>query len=623
MTTTSSIEDLIRDHNVFDGHQVVKQSQVWGKNFSDVPSINAHASDAVFQALRQVRSGQCQVRGITITADKGLGKSHIISRIRHRLHSEDNALFIYMAEYRNLNSIKFEFLQTLASSLKQVGSQNTMQWQEVAAALLSRAYSKSYAPMELIAKFPGLIEKTPNLLDNLTTKVFQYKPDIDPYLIRAILWTLSQNHAPFAIKWLSGEELAQSQADGMGLPSMALDTSNSLCQILDVITDYKTPLICFDELDGVGIDDSGFTRAQVVASLVKDLYNQIRCGVLLTTMYPATWKNQIKVMPGAEAVMDRMAEFNRGNEISLNNLNSDQVVALVSHRLKEFQDQVGVDLPHPVYPFDEDELRMIAKEGLTAREVLNWCADRIKKGGKDNRVEIAFNEEIAGLTDVLEEEDKIVKALIFGFKTVIGQTVERVRVEQIEAPIPNTKNIDFKIIGEENGKTVKIGLSVIQASGGVGIQAALKTLTEYERYDLTRGCFVRSRTISPNAVQAERYRKQLVEQQGGEWVKLKEEEIKPLIAICSVYENRENLSLSEKQIFNFIADKGVEKLLGANSPLIKEILSDPSGQIPQGLLDEDAEFAKITTVSKKAPEKAPDLFDDSGLDALLAAIAKR
>ncbi|OKH39329.1 hypothetical protein NIES2119_06200 [[Phormidium ambiguum] IAM M-71] len=622
-TSTSSIEDLIRDYNLFDGHQVVKQSQVWGKDFPDVPSINAHASDAVFQALKQVRNGQCQVRGITITADKGLGKSHIISRIRHRFNFEDNALFIYMAEYRDLNCIKLEFLQTLASSLKQEGSQNTMQWQEVAAALLSRAYSKSYAPKELINKFPELIEKAPNLLDNLTTKVFQYKPDIDPYLIRAILWTLSQSHAPFAIKWLSGEELAQSQANAMGLPSMALDTSKSLCQILDVISDYKTPLICFDELDGVGIDNSGFTRAQVVASLVKDLYNQIRCGVLLTTMYPETWKFQVEPMPGADALMDRIAEFNKGKPIGLNNLNSDQVIALVSHRLKEFQDRVGVELPHPLYPFDEDELRIKAREGLTVREVLNWCAAKIKKGGKDNRVEIAFNEEIAGIPeDILEKQDKIAQALIFGFKTIIGQTVERVKVDQIQAPVPNTNKIHFKIIGQEDDKAVKIGVAVIQASGGVGIQAAIGALTKYQQYDLTRGCFVRSKIIPPGAVHAENFRKQLVEQQGGEWVNLKEEEIKPLIAICSVYENREALSLSEKQIFNFIAEKGVEKLLGANSPLIKEILSDPSGQIPQGLIDEDAEFAKVAAISKKAPEKVPDLFDDSGLDALLNKIAK-
>lgn len=620
ITTASSIENLIASRNVFDGYQVVKKSQVWGVSFPDVPSINAHASDAVFEAIGQVRTGQCQVRGITITADKGLGKSHIISRIRHRLQSENGTLFIYMAEYNDLNRLKYEFLQTLVSSLKEVGCQNVMQWQEIATALINETYNKSYIPKDLVSRFPIRLAKTPNLLDNLVGCVVQVKPDIDPYLIRAILWTLSQNHAPFAIKWISGEELAQSQADGMGLPTVAVDSYKTLCQIFDLISDYRIPLICFDELDGAGCDNNGFTRAQVVASLVKDLYNQIKRGIVLTTMYPETWKFQIEAMPGAYALMDRVAEFTAGKPIALKPLNSDDVVALVSQRLKKLCDDEGINSPHSVYPFDEDELRKLGKQGSTAREVLTWCAERIKKGKGPNPVELAFNEEVASLSDFMEDEAKITQALIFGFKTIIGQTIERVKVDKIEAPVtPITNNIDFKIVGEENGKVVKIGVAVIQASGGVGVQAALRTLTEYKTYDLTRGCFVRSKTISPNAVQAERYRKQLVEQQGGEWVKLNEEEIKPLIAIWSVYESRESRDLSEKQIFDFISQKALEKQLGANNALIQEILSDPSGQVPENLVDEDALFEEATTVSSQVS----NLFDDSGLDALLASISKR
>ncbi|MBD2740068.1 hypothetical protein [Coleofasciculus sp. FACHB-1120] len=614
-STVSSIEDLIRNHNVFDGHQVVKKSQVWGKSFPEVSAINAHASDAVFEAIRQVRTGQCQVRGITIRADRGLGKTHIISRIRQRLQTEGSAFFVYMAEYEDLNQIKSEFLQTLASSLKQVGSQNVMQWQELAAALVSEVSKKSYTPKDLINKFLPALAKDPKLVNNLTNKVILAKPDIDPYIIRAIVWTLSQLHAPFAIKWLAGEELAQLQAEAMGLPTIAVDSSKTLCYILDIISDYKTPLLCFDELDSAaGCDDKGFTRAQVVASFVKDLYNQIKRGVLLTTIYPATWEAEIAYMSDANAVIDRMAEFSSGKPIDLRNLNSDEVVALVSQRLKKLCDEHGITLPYPVYPFDEGELRKLGKQGLTARELLTWCAEKIKKG-KDNRVELAFKEELEGLADFLEDEAKIAQALIFAFNTIIGKTIDRVKVDKIEAPVkPRTNCIDFKIIGEEDSNVVKIGVAVIQASGGVGIKAGLKALTEYKTYDLTRGCFVRSKTIPPKAVVAEQYRKQLVEQQGGEWVKLMEEEIKPLIAIWAVYQKHESLDLSESQIFNFIT----EKELTVNNPLIREILSDPSGQTPEGLVDEDALFEEASTILSKASQPT----DDSHLDALLASIMK-
>jgi hypothetical protein len=618
--TASSIEDLIRNHNVFDGHQVVKKSQVWGASFPDVPSINAYASDAVFQAIRQVRSGQCQVRGITITADKGLGKTHIISRIRHRLQSEGSALFVYMAEYGDLNQIKFEFLQTLASSLKQIGSQEVMQWQELAAALVNEAYGKSYTPKEFIDKFPALLANTPKLLDNLTNRVVQAKTDIDPYLIRAIIWTLFQAYAPFAIKWLSGEELAQSQADGMGLPTVAIDASKSLCQILDLISDYKTPLICFDELDVAGCDENGFTRAQLVASLVKDLYNQVKGGVFLTTMYPATWSHQIEVMSDANAVIDRMAEFSSGKPIALRNLNSDEVVALVSQRLKTFYDEHGISSPDFVYPFDEDELRRLGKQGLTAREILTWCAEKLKPGVKDNRVELAYKQELENFTNFLDDstttKTKLAQALIFGFERIINRTVERVQVKMIEAPIrPKTNHIDFKVIGEEDGKEVKIGVAVIEYSGKQPLTTALKQLKDKTRFKITRACLVRSKEIPANAQEAKQDLDVILKQQGGEWVKLKEEEIKELIAILAVYEKHNSLNLDKSHIFKFIKEQD----LIANNSLIREILSDPSGQIPDNLVDEEAEFEEASTSLAQAPK----LIDDSALDTLLASIEKR
>jgi hypothetical protein len=65
-------------------------------------------------------------------------------------------------------------------------------------------------------------------------------------------------------------------------------------------------------------------------------------------------------------------------------------------------------------------------------------------------------------------------------------------------------------------------------------------------------------------------------------VVLKPEEVKPLIAIWSVYASRDDYDLSEEQIFDFVDETG----LAVNNPLLKEILSDPSGQIPTDVVDE-------------------------------------
>ena len=137
IANTYPIDELIQNKNPFAGHIVVRSSQIWGKSFPDVPSINAHASNAVFDAVKKVIKGERETVGITIIAEKGVGKSHIISRVRHRLQKENNALFIYMGKYDNLNQIKYEFLQTVTSSLRAHGSGKVMQWQEIAADLIN------------------------------------------------------------------------------------------------------------------------------------------------------------------------------------------------------------------------------------------------------------------------------------------------------------------------------------------------------------------------------------------------------------------------------------------------------------------------------------------------------
>jgi len=141
--SVSPIEDInaaIQSHNPFSNAGIVKEQDIWGKGFPDVPTLNAHASDTVFQAIELVRtsqSSQDKVTSIAITAQYGVGKTHLLSRIRHRLEREGGALFVYAGvnNYTDLNLVKYQFQQTLADSLSKTGSQGVMQWQEVAAAI--------------------------------------------------------------------------------------------------------------------------------------------------------------------------------------------------------------------------------------------------------------------------------------------------------------------------------------------------------------------------------------------------------------------------------------------------------------------------------------------------------
>ncbi|NJM18672.1 MAG: hypothetical protein HC836_07105 [Richelia sp. RM2_1_2] len=607
---TSLIDELIRNKNPFAGHIVVRSSQIWGKSFPDVPSINAHASNAVFDAVDKVSKGERETVGITIIAEKGAGKSHIISRIRHRLQTEDNALFIYMGKYDNLNQIKYEFLQTLASSLRAHGSKNVMQWQEIAAALINEATGWDYTPQQYIQNiYPTYLKKySTKFVDKLTELILPNKPDItNPYLIKAILWTLSSVHTNYANYWLAGLDLTQNQAEVMGLPNYDKNDKEAeglktVRQILDIISDYKVPVICFDELDNTEVNEYGLLSAQVVASLAKDLYNNLKRCVFVLAMYPGTWNVAIRSLPQVEAVIDRLVSEQLDRQpLKLNNPNANDIVAIVSQWLQVFYEENQVTPPHPVYPFNEDKLREFGKSKPTIRSLLKWCAENfVYLPTKSNPVKEYYQNELtnieASIDELIENEEAISKALRFAFSSLKGEKLEGINIEEVEdiqAKAADKGYIDFKIIGNES--KVKIGVDVIQQSGGKAVGAALKRLIEYEKFDITRGCLVRSKKINSGASIPNKCLKQLLHHQGGEWVMLQSQDIKPLLAIWFVQRNCKSYELTEEQIFDFIK----QEKIAISNPLVREILSEPSGEQPSNLTDDDL------------PISIPQSFDSS------------
>jgi hypothetical protein len=637
----SAITDLnnaIKSENPFDRPLVVRSHDVWEQSFPDVPSINDHASNGVFQAIEQIRAEQLSVLGITLKAERGLGKSHLISRIRSHLKVEGGSFFVYMSEYGDLNRINSKFLDTLASSLKQIGNQGVMQWRELATALVNEAIKKDYTPQQLSSRFPGALAQNPKLVDNLTAKVLQLKSNIEnPYLIQAILWTLSPDKVSFAINWLSGRDLAQAQADAMGLPSQSLEDKEAealqtVCQILDLIGDYRTLVICFDELEGTDCNERGFTRAQVAALLAKDLYGKIKRGILMMAMYPLTWTNQIRAVPEAQAVTDRI-----GNKVfDLSPLNADGIVAVVSHWVKEFYEKKGLTPPTPVYPFNEGELRELGKEKPIVRAVLKWCAENWKAGKRDDppvdplhRVEIAFNKELAALEnsidDYLEDNATLADAMRLGFLTVVGETIERVQIERIEdvqAKSADKGYLHFRIVGNADGREVKIVVAVAQNSGAKFVSATLKRLIDYQKFDMTRGCLVRTKAVNPKTKGQEHLDKLLSKELGGEWVMLRSEDIKPLLAIRAVSNALEDFEVSEEQIKAFVRR---EKIVFDNA-LIHEILSDPSGQLPEGVVDEEItspvpEEETLNNISNSIPNTSEIVNFEVAIDDLLKKLS--
>jgi hypothetical protein len=613
----SSIVDLnqaIEKRNPFNRELIVRKEDIWEEGFPDYPSINSHASDVVFKAIEQVKSGKRKVVGITLKAEKGLGKTHIISRIRHQLKNEKNSLFVFMGEYSNLNNIKSEFLSTLSSSLRQVGRQDIRQWQELASSFANEALNKDFLPSKWVDIFPSALKKYPNIVELIVQKSLEKFSNIDddPDLFRAIIWTLHSNYLSYATKWISGKPLSQKTADKMGLPAdqKSLNPFERTCQLLALISKFYQVVICFDQLEGVEYNESGFTKAQVIANFAMDLYNSIQRGVILTAVYPDIWVHHIRALPTAEAVIDRIGE----QTVDLRGLNGNDVVGLVSVWLRGFYSERELIPDSPVYPFQEEALRKLGEQRATARDVLQWCQKNwtvpsIEKdfGSQETQgfldifeaINSTFERILNGLEndEFIDEKEKLGKALIFGFQQLVGKTLDGFTIQEIDTEvIPKSANcgwIDFKVIGIEDGKKVQIGVAILQDSNGNGVQAGLKRLLDYKKFGLTRGCLIRSKKISPNARKAQEYLRQLLDEKAGEWVLLKAEEIKPLLAVLNIHDTRED-EFDEKDVLKFIDDKNI---LSGN-PLIREILSAPSGNLPEDAEDEEADLEQLNEINE-------------------------
>ena len=629
-----AINAAINSHNPFTNAGIVKEQDVWGKGVPDVPTLNAHASNKVFEAIEFVRksqSSQDKVTSIAITAQQGVGKTHLLSRIRHELEKVGCALFVYAGgnNYTDLNFVKYQFQQTLADSLSKNGSQEVMQWQEIAAAMANEGREKAFTPAELVKKFDKAYKKNKDVINNLQKQVIKHKSDADPYVLRAILWTLSETQAPYAIKWLSGEELAQSNADELGLPNPSktnqdreAEALKNIQQILNLVGYYNSIVICFDEIDVKNNStEDGFPTESIIANFVKILHDTLENSalsqgvVILTVMLPETWRDKVNSIQGGTP--DRISKFTQRKPIDLKFVSADSMVQLATVWLRDYYTLKNLIPPHPLYPFEESNLREYGKNKPTVREALRWCADNFKveeeqlPGDPVQRFELAFTRESElKFEEYIEDSSLIAEALYFGFNTLKGQTLEEVMIQEITKDIlPKSKNnnfINFKIIGNENGKEVKIGVAVVQDSQFT-LNACLKRLNDYQTFDLTRGCLVRSQfKIKQMKKTAATYSllNELILHKGGENVDLIEDQIRPLIAILAISQKRQNYKLTEEQIFDIISKNNIT----FDNVLLREILSDPSGNMPDvddglgGLFDDE-------------DDNMPDV-DDDGLGDL-------
>lgn len=628
------INKTLKEQNPFAKPPFMNVNDVWGDGFVDFPAINAHASDLVFKALQNIHNGLYTTTSLLITAQDGTGKTHVIGRIRHQLQKDGKGLFVYVNEHDVNRPIKEQFQQKLSNSLGKIGSFGVMQWQEIAALMAKNCHPQlknlrnPQQLLNLLAKDPDQ-DKVNRILKDLVKRYCHSHEVEDPDIVQAIFWTLSPNkmYQSSAIKWLGGQELAEKFYKILDLPSQN-KSFDAVIEILKIIGQYKELVICFDELDTVESinTDTGLHISVIIAGLIKTLFENLKKGVILSVMMPDTWRNKIREIPKADQqkINTELPE----KPLKLNYMNQESIIDFVSWWLNSYYQKYQLIPPSPTYPFEftEDQLKKLDQARLSVRMFLKWCKENCHPPNGngvqpiESKIEPYFLNEMEGEIDdsELDNNNLIADALLFSLKGLIGKTIERVKIEKVtDRVIPKNKKdnyLNFKIIGKENNHQVVIGVAVLQQLNGNSLAAGLNRLNDYEKFNLTRGCLVRSEDRKWGKAIEDKCITPLIKNKGGEYVPLKKEEFKPLLALLRVHKKQGvDYDFTEQEFQEFVNTKGQQYFLGEYNALLKEILSDPSHEIPTNLVEDESENQE--EIINNNGNETDDFFSDfSGID---------
>ncbi len=605
------IHEAIATDNPFVRPPVVTDQDIWGEPFPDLPTLNRHASDAVLELLT-ANSYHPKLTSIAITGSTGTGKSHLIGRIRHHLKTHPGNLFIYtsLGQYTDANLLRYQFQQTIVNGLRQKGSQGVMQWWQLAAEIANQTLkvvnpeARVFHPLELVKNLQGNnLAKNQIWINQLTEAFFRIKPNIgEPDILRGIIWTLCNAQTPYALKWLAGHPLTAEKAEQLGLPNHTdkyrdTDAWETVVQLLTLISDYYGVIICFDRVESRDKGEAGLKRERIVASLVKRLFDTIPRSqlkhplILLTVMTPQTWHNKVLNLP--QGIPSYLSDM--GEPIRLRPMVDEEIVQLIALWLQNFYQTYQLTPPTPVYPFDADQLKALGREQLTVRQILAWCADNVQS------VEVSPAEQIErlfaransldheGLSEAevdraLTDRPLLTDILEFSLELAIGQTIGGVTLEGVDRlHSQKGKYIQLRAIAKENGQIVKIGIAIAPQNHPQSLCASLKRLVEYEKFDLTKGCILSAENPAiPTHWQAYGYLTKLCFQMGGKWVKLQPADLKPLLALWQVYQQRSDYGLTAEQVYQFARSRQIIP----KNPLLWAIITNSTPAIAPNSLEE-------------------------------------
>ncbi len=589
--------------NPFRLKPIVSADEVWGEVVTNLPDLNQQVDQTIYRAISEIRQKYSDKIGIAIRGDRGTGKSHTIHRIWKTIEREGGSVFAYIPQCINASRIDYHVRFNLSLSFKRQDIRGVTQWQQLAASMIATLrgteFEEKYQPYLEKCNHPEELRKY--LIQNLSPDqrfqfinevieaILESQNELDFNFLKAVLFLLFKT-APMAqvgMAWIQGIDHPETRQ--MGLPEFSQKEQEEksiwfieqICKLAGVSS--RPVLICFDQLEQPNAgSDCGDSTAQVVASCIDRIYFQCSNVLLLCCLISDRW-SEIEQMGGG--IPDRVGQWS----VATKPPTAEQMLELVKLRLAWFhsKNNLNSDAYRNLYPFEANEIRGIASRAASVRDLMKWCAEKF------NSVEIvnpvipidpldkrrqefldAYNELLIRVS-VPDRNDDLLAAIIASTMAMIpnGGT-ENVIITSVTHIKEVGHDLHLIIDGYDavQKTTVRIGVRVSETQTGMTFNAVMQRLLKYTKHNITRGCLVRSTPVPLSWKKGKQLEEKLVQQQGGEVVVLKKDEIKPLAALHQIYEEAENYGFTKQEVIELVKELN----LAAENPLLCEILSAPT-----------------------------------------------
>ena len=585
--------------NPFRIKSIVTATEIWGTVQSEIPSLHLDAEKTILVAIRNIKDiGKI---GILISADAGIGKSHLIHRVRENLESQGLGIFAYIPPITEPNRPDFHVRYHLVDSFTHQNDVGISQWEVIAARLIGTVKAKNYSKyversgnISVLKEFILIEHKfmthfeMMDFIEKLASEIAKLNR-LKKDFVKAVLLLLFENEkeAKFAdakegaLSWLQGSDHEEG-ITAAKLPRYPLDQQQSisvsfiseLCLLAEAAS--LPVVICFDQLDNfVPSFDCKHTPSQVAAFCVDRLHLQCKNLVLITS---AVTTRLMEINALDPATLARVSE----RRISLNPPSASEMYELIRQRLDWFFKKADLELNvenlSPYYPFQEREIVTLVtnleKVKGNLRNLLNKCADLFEQAdGKPPISDLelfleTYEQNLESLNNSKKKpkyyDDEIAEILRFCL-THLHEESGGVKSTQIEMG----KDIHMVICGYDSTHTkdVRIGVRVCNTISSATFNAVMNRVLDYSKNNLTRGCFVRSEPIKGSWSKGIKLKDDLLAKQG-KVVVLKENELFPLIALYQVFQQDQE----QDKILGLIKDSRII----VENPLIQEILSAPN-----------------------------------------------